>query len=377
MTTADQLPERQLAHLLEQAEVTHSDAVAILHHGESSVWRFGKAKQLIETMSVTKSIVNLAVGKLSTLELIESVDTPVHHFYPEWKQGRKAAVTLRHLMDHTSGLQNAPNATVEIYPSPDFVQLALCAELDHDPGTHFAYNNKAVNLIAGVIERASGFKLDTFMAEEIFAPLDILDYRWMQDAAGNPHAMSGLSLFPEDLAKLGHLLVTRGTWKGTSLIKADWFERSLIPSFASVKSGRLLWWLVHDVSLSISPGHLDALARAGVSSELIEKLQTTLGSYHSEVDYVYAMQKALGNDWREVLRNLPVSYVEKQDGGLLGYRAEGWLGQCLYVFPEQALVVVRLISELSVKDEERDSFMAFDRLVLELARAVGTGVSPD
>jgi CubicO group peptidase (beta-lactamase class C family) len=185
--------------------------VVVTHQGELvGTWRFGKPKQIIETMSVTKSIVNLAVGRLVTKGLLSSIDEPVCTFYPEWKQGRKKNITIRHIMNHTSGLQNVPDAMEEVYPSPDLVQLALCAEVVHDPGTQSSYNNKAVNLLAGIVRKICGQRLDMFMKEEVFAPLGIEEFYWMDDHADNPHVMAGLGLFPEDLANLGQLVLNRG-----------------------------------------------------------------------------------------------------------------------------------------------------------------------
>jgi CubicO group peptidase (beta-lactamase class C family) len=72
-----------LEPLLKRAEETHSDAVVVMHQGELvGTWRFGKPKQLIQTMSVTKSIVNLAIGKLVTNGLLTSIDeTEGQHHY--------------------------------------------------------------------------------------------------------------------------------------------------------------------------------------------------------------------------------------------------------------------------------------------------------
>src|SRR5690606_18178833 len=100
-------------------------------------------------------------------------------------------------------------ATEEVNPSPDVVQLALCAELDAEPGTVWAYNNKAVNLLAGIVERASGRKLDAFA--------------WERDQAGNPRASGGLLMRAADLAKLGQLVLQRGEWRGRRLVAEAWF----------------------------------------------------------------------------------------------------------------------------------------------------------
>src|SRR5690625_494296 len=145
-----------LQALLTRALATHTDALALHWRGKRQVWALGSAPGPIETMSVTKSVVGLVIGRMVTLGHLASIDEPVHSLFPEWRQGRKREVTIRMLLEHTSGLQNVPMTTEEIYPSPDFVQLALCAELASAPGERYSYNNKAVNLLAGVVERATG-----------------------------------------------------------------------------------------------------------------------------------------------------------------------------------------------------------------------------
>lgn len=121
-------------------------------------WYFGKPKTKIHIMSCTKSVVNLAVGRLIDAGKIRSLDQPVYEFYPEWQTGSKKLITIRSLLNHTSGLQNVPNATIEIkmllntYPRANVIKLALAAELSDAPGSRFSYNNKAVNLLAGIIQ---------------------------------------------------------------------------------------------------------------------------------------------------------------------------------------------------------------------------------
>ena len=229
--------------LLEAARDARSSAVVVWQDGSPPLeWWFRGKPRMIETMSVTKSVVNLIVGRAVTLGLIESADTPVHEFYPEWRQGRKRLITLRHLMSHTSGLQDFRTTNVEIYPSPDFVKLALSAELEDEPGACFRYSNKAVNLLAGIIARATSKPMQRFAGLELFDPMEI-EFDWMRDEAGNPHGMAGLKLYPKDLAKLGRLALQRGLWNDSQLISEDWLEQSLRPGCDLMPNHGWLWWL--------------------------------------------------------------------------------------------------------------------------------------
>jgi CubicO group peptidase (beta-lactamase class C family) len=350
------LDEKLLEPLLKRAEETHSDAVLVMHKGELvGVWRFGKPKQIIETMSVTKSIINLAIGRLVTKGLLTSIDESVCTFYPEWKQGRKKNITIKHIMNHMSGLQNEPRTDIEIYPSPDFVQLALCAELTDDPGTHFAYNNKATNLLPGIIEKISGHKLDEFMATEIFTTLGINEFSWRRDSIGNPHGMAGLALFPEDLAKLGQFVLNRGNWGGQQIIDASWFVLTESQFMGSIG---LLWWVERDTTNRLETRHIENLRAANVPREILEKLEGIKGEYAKA--FGDTLRSTFGEDWPRIRDGLPkgIKWYDVTYGDVKLYQANGDLGQVICIYPKQQCVFVRMISEENYTGEH-DSFHDF------------------
>ncbi|MBS1489033.1 MAG: serine hydrolase [Bacteroidetes bacterium] len=175
----NKIDKAALDTLLKAAKQTQTDGLVIYQDGKLyGEYYFGKEPKKIEAMSSTKSIVNLAIGKLITDGLLTSIDQPVYEFYPEWKQGMKKDITIRHLLNHTSGMQNFPNTNIEIYPSPNFVNLALAAELTDKPGTKFSYNNKAVNLLGGIVKVLTRKRVDNYLYEKIFEPLGINDFDW-------------------------------------------------------------------------------------------------------------------------------------------------------------------------------------------------------
>jgi len=241
------IDEEVLNVLHEAALNTGSDAVVILQNDTLiAEWYFGQEKRPIEMMSVLKSIVSLGIGHLMLEDKIDSLDQPVYTFYPQWKQGRKQEITIRHLLNHTSGLQNVSNAGTEIYPSPNAIKLALAAELESDPGSKFSYNNKAVNLLAGIIKKASGQRMDQFFVSELFNPMGIEQYQWYFDESGNPHAMAGLRLFAQDLAKFGQLILNDGMWKGKQLVSEEYIETMLDQAQPYDSRFGLLWWRLLD-----------------------------------------------------------------------------------------------------------------------------------
>ena len=336
--------------LVNKAKLTNSSALVIYLDGELYYESYsGKRKHKIEAMSSTKSIVSYAIGKLITDGLIQSVDQYVYEFYPEWSEGVYKEITLRHLLNHTSGLQNYPNTSVEIYPSKDFVKLALDAEIIEIPGTTFRYNNKAVNLIAGIVEKASGKKMDIYLRDHLFKPMGITDFSWTKDKSGNPHGMSGFQVLPEDMAKLGQLFINKGLWNDEQLINSTWFDEIVKPSESEPTCG-LLWWIIYNKKLAIiDDTHIAELKKIGLPDDLLSKLSSLEGIYSDSDWQKIATTQILNSpiwkqDYLEILQQKNISLSRKEYSEPLGYATRGYLGNNLFVNPEKNLVVVRMIT---------------------------------
>ncbi len=364
-----------LVALVERGRSSHSDALVVFHRGRlAGEWYFDKPRRKIEAMSVTKFVVNLIVGRLVSTGIIKSLDTPVASYFPEWKQGLKKDITLRHLLDQTSGLQNVPRADLEIYPSPDVVKLALAAEVSDPPGAKWSYNNKAVNLIAGVIERAAGKKMDLLFREDLCKTMGITDTGWDRDTAGNPYCMAGLKIHAKDLAKFGVLVVNRGAWKGKRLIAARWFANSLKPATPLRRNYGLLWWLIYDRTTHIvDDAKIDELRAAGVAADFIERATTIKGEYATDDEYAAALQRVFGADYmtplNEALAAHSIALSSKKYEDLVGFRADGHLGQFIVIYPDVELVAVRMIEWSEAYNPATDRFEEFPRLVRDLVRS--------
>lgn len=361
---------------------SHSDALLVMRDGEVLLEHYAdEGSGPIELMSATKSVVAVGIGRLLAQGHLESLDAPVSTWFPEWRQGRKADITVRMLLEHTSGLQNTPNAGAEIYPAPDVVQLALAAELVSDPGEKFAYNNKATNLLAGVFARASGQPMDEYVARHLFAPLGIEAGKWVRDEAGNPHAMAGLPLTARDAARIGRLLLDDGVAPdGTRLLPEGFVEELFAPS-AGWEGVGLLWWRVPEWErYALEGGALAYLAANDVPGDFIDAMRPLAGrSFDSAGD---ALRAALGDDYAEPWREHvlgpgldPRNLFEVEKGPVVAWRADGYLGQYIVVIPEQRLVAVRQIRSREAEGTHPpdSGYPAFIRDVIALAQALAAG----
>ncbi len=366
------IKKEALEKLLKRAAETHSDAVMIFKDSQLVGEYFSQERGKIELMSCTKSIVSLAIGKLIDAGKIKSLDQPVYEFYPEWKQGRKKLIAIRHLLNHTSGLQNVPNTGVEIYPSSDFVKLALAAELSDEPGSKFSYNNKAVNLLAGIVQVASGKRMDIYVRDEILQPLGITDFDWTLDAAGNPHAMAGLQLKAADFAKFGMLLLNKGQWESKRIVSEKWIEESLQQGQPYNPTCGLLWWRIPSYERPIIDDEkFKELEAAGVSKPFLSKLEPLRNKpFDSMPLFVKTLAEMLGQQWNEILNqelgSKGLTLSRKKYGDIIGYNANGSLGQFLVIYPQQKLVAVRQIRWSEKYSQQTDTFDDFFDLVRSL-----------
>ena len=372
---ADSAPtDPDLDQILQTAKETRSSAVVLMRQGEVVLeWR-DDVLEPIETMSVTKSVVALGVARMLTTGELASLDMPVADVFPEWRQGRKSKITVRHLMNHSSGLQNHPHTGEEIYPSPDFVQLALAAELDDEPGERFRYNNKATNLIAGLFPRLTGRDMAQYIGEELFEPLGIEEWTWQRDDAGNPHGMAGLRLHPRDLARMGQLLLDGGSANGQYLIAPEPISKLTRPGRDDTRFHGLLWWLQPAWShFIVDEQTIQALREAGVDDRLVEQLQAVKGRYEDSAQLGDALEATLGPDWESIVeeqlsaRDLRLSKTEHSEDSAAWF-GSGYLGQYLVVVPESNVVGVRMVRYFEGISSE-PSMPEFRQMVVDWARS--------
>jgi CubicO group peptidase (beta-lactamase class C family) len=370
---AERIPQMAIDSLVLLATIAESDGLVLLSNGRLlGEWYFGRDPGPIQTMSATKSVVSMSMGRLLDTGAIASLDQPVSDFYPEWRQGRKRDVTLRMLLDHTSGIQNVPNAGAEIYPAPDVIQLALAAELSHEPGSTFSYNNKAVNLLGGIVEKAAGLALDDYVHREILAPLCTPRRAWFRDEAGNPHAMAGLELTPVDLARIGQLMLAGGVWNGERILSESWVNQMVSVSQPFTPRAGLLWWLLPDrVHYFIDASLVDSWRESGVDAAFVAAIEPMVDRrFDGAADFSAALDVIFGDGegrgrWERATVERGILGRRFEAGRVRAFSAEGFLGQHLVVLPERNLVAVRM-KRRSDHHRPEHNFPGFAQTVLDL-----------
>ncbi len=114
---------------------------------------------------------------------------PVKTHLPEFAGAPRDAITLRHLLTHTSGLR--PGISLAGWTDAPGAIAVACAEMPRSaPGTQFVYSDINFILLGEIVRRVSGKPLDEFLQREIYGPLK------MEDTGFLPPQERGLRIAP-------------------------------------------------------------------------------------------------------------------------------------------------------------------------------------
>jgi CubicO group peptidase (beta-lactamase class C family) len=145
--------------------------------------------------SVTKQFTAAAVLQLAEAGKL-SLDDPIGRFFPYAPPGW-AAITVRHLLNHTSGLPELDAtalASLDVtrqHSVDEVVALIqdVSGELTFAAGSSFAYVNAGYYLLGAIIERASGLAYGQYLRQHVFEPLGLASSSF--DMAYPPHLAQG------------------------------------------------------------------------------------------------------------------------------------------------------------------------------------------
>ncbi|MEM9257518.1 MAG: serine hydrolase domain-containing protein [Pseudomonadota bacterium] len=150
---------------------------------------------------------------------------------------KKSAITLEHLMTHTSGLdcdENPSSAGEEDRLWQEGTTLGFWAytaalPLLHDPGTHYAYCSAGINMSGYAIRQSAGVPILDAIHMLLADPLQFTDYHWNLMPDREAYLGGGAYLRPRDILKLGQIQLSGGEWNGTKVLSRDWIAASTQP----------------------------------------------------------------------------------------------------------------------------------------------------
>ncbi|MCL2013573.1 MAG: beta-lactamase family protein [Oscillospiraceae bacterium] len=222
---------KQLAGLDINAFVTVKDGYIIDEYyknefDENSVFRYNSC-----TKGVSAALIGIAVEQ----GYIENIDVPLTKYFPqaaEAEDKRKQKITIRHLLEHSSGVR-WPEYSSDMFrrlrDSKNWVEFFWEQPMEAAPGEVFAYNTGGSHLLTVIIQKATGKTAYDFARENIFTHIGMDSVEWRTDPQGYTDGGNGIEMTARDAARFGQLHLDSGQWRGTRIIPKKWVRDTVKP----------------------------------------------------------------------------------------------------------------------------------------------------
>lgn len=232
-----QLPEPDVYYL----DSLHTVAFLVIRHDSLlfETYRDGWNDTLTSNIySATKTIVGMLAGIALDEGKIQSLDDPVSRYIPSYRKGMQADVTIRHLLTMSGGMawdeaySSLFSVTTHGYYGNDLYKLVTGLEVCDRPGVQYSYRSGETQLLAFVIEAATGKTLSQYAEEKLWKPMQAeRDAYWLLDKQdGDEKAFCCFHTTARDVARFARLMLHRGNWNGRQLVSQAYMDEMMRPA---------------------------------------------------------------------------------------------------------------------------------------------------
>jgi CubicO group peptidase (beta-lactamase class C family) len=212
------------------------------------------------SMSMAKSISTTLVGAAIQDGYIGSVDEPLTRYLPELGGGGYEGVSIRHLMQMTSGVRwddthTDPNSErrrmleLQIAQEPGAIMRYVAGmQRVAAPGTVWNYSTGETHVVGALLKAATGRWVAEYLSEKIWSRFAMeADATWWLEA---PHGLevagSGVSATLRDYARFGLFNLYGGVIGDTRVLPAGWITEATAPRAVAGKhvDYGYMWWPV-------------------------------------------------------------------------------------------------------------------------------------
>lgn len=238
-------------------------ALLVMRRGHLVVERYFAADDehsLLPAALIAKPLAAMAVGRAFADGRIRSLDAPIGGYLTEWDGEARGKITLRQLLEETSGLDAGGDITRLFQRSPwtdlhklpafatsrgvrlllgnDFQRTALGFPQRHEPGGFFNVSPANTQLAAVILERMTGIQYEKYLDEKLWRPLGAGRAELQLDRrAGMPAAHCCWRATARDVLRVANLLVTDGKAGDRQVLPPGWVAEMARPSRVSAGTG--------------------------------------------------------------------------------------------------------------------------------------------
>ena len=167
------------------------------------------------------ALIGISIDKGEILSLDDKVSEYLDYFNDE-----RSAITLRDLLDMSSGLEFPSHEHEKMFFQSDHLNYAKSVGVEKDAGIKFEYNNVNSMLLGDILIKATGKRADVLFEERILQPLGINDYKLWKDENGNVMTYCCVDMSARDYSKLGLLFSRNGMWNEEQIISKEFVDET-------------------------------------------------------------------------------------------------------------------------------------------------------
>jgi CubicO group peptidase (beta-lactamase class C family) len=227
-------------------ERTSTEGFVILRRGQIVFETYGDGMTPTTPhilMSVSKSILGLLAGILIERGILDE-DALATDYIPELAETAYVGATIRNLLDMRVGIEFDEDYLITKGPIIDYRKAtnwnpvepgdapsdlrSFYASLTGSDGPHggrFHYVSPNTDLLAWIIERATGRRYVDLLSKYLWQPMGAERRAYITvDRLGAPRAAGGMCVTTRDLARIGQLLVDSGRRDKVQIVPESWID---------------------------------------------------------------------------------------------------------------------------------------------------------
>lgn len=230
----------------------HTQGVVVIRGGEIvGEWYApgSDADSWAASWSVAKSFTSATVGIAIHEGKIDGVDDPASKYLTAWAGTEHAGITVKDLLQMSSGIdwdEDYRGIDAEIVRmvtgQPDQLAYAMSVPQAVEHGTRWSYSSGDSMILGGVVEAATGERLDAYAKEKLLDPIGLDRVEWWRDAKGHTLGYCCFDTTSRDFARLGLLYLRHGRWAGKQIVPQQWVEDTIQPVADSHGEYGYQWW---------------------------------------------------------------------------------------------------------------------------------------
>lgn len=226
------------------------------------------------SMSMAKSVSTTLVGAAIRDGYIASVEDPLTRYLPELSGSGYDGVSIRALMQMTSGVQWDDTHTnpaserrrmldLQIAQQPGAIMRYMAGlPRTSPPGTSWNYSTGETHVVGALVRAATGKWLADYLSERIWSRIgtEADAAWWLESPGGLEVAGSGLCATLRDYARFGRFILEGGVIDGEAVLPEGWTAEAT--SARDIGGQRLdygyMWWAVPARDGSLADGAFSA-----------------------------------------------------------------------------------------------------------------------